>query len=375
MCLRNTPKLRDGIFIMSILLVLIPHPRAIAAETGFQESRSDVFTKCWNYSSSPDLSTAPVADSRRFYFLNSENKLEAADLHTATKLWSSELGGKVISNLLTDDNALFVVSGPASNEASDSAKGVLRSLSKETGVTNWSTLISDASRVTLGVLNGNVVSVEAGGSIEAFDPVDGRRVWNKDLAAHISADPVFVSGELILATDKKEVLAVSGKDGPPRLISRTKYLPTAILLDTPDGYLIGDERGNLTLASRNGKPIWRFRNGARISFLLSYESEFLAASFDNFIYKLSRGGNVEWKRRLSGRTANRPLISGDTAVVAIVGDDSVYFIDLKNGKISNRIEASDGDVGGLVTSVGQSALVLSGTRGLAMYSRDRCPVK
>src|SRR5687767_9282733 len=280
MCLQNTRKLRDSIVIMSILLVMIPQPRSVAADVGYGASRPELFTKCWNYSSSPDLATAPTADNRKIYFLNAENKLEAADIHTATKLWSSELGGQVISNLLTDDSALFVVSGSAPNESGESAKGVLRSLSKETGVTNWSKVVSTASRVTLGAMRGNIVSVESSGSIEAFDPINGKPVWNKHLGANITADPQFAAGELILSTDKKEVLVVSGVDGQSRLIARTKHVPTAILLDSPNRYLIGDERGNLTLASRNGKTIWRFRNGARISFLLSYESEFLAASFD-----------------------------------------------------------------------------------------------
>jgi outer membrane protein assembly factor BamB len=236
-------------------------------------------------------------------------------------------------------------------------------------------VIPAATRVTQGITNTHVILVDTAGSIRAFDPADGDLVWSRDLGANVSGDPLFDSDELTVATDKKEIVVISGREGQTRLAVKTGQVPTAVLPDSSNRFLIGDERGNLTLASRDGKRIWRFRNGAQISFLMSYDSEFIAASFDNFIYKISRSGNVEWKRRLSGRAASRPVISGDTAVVSIVGDDSIYFIDLKDGKISNRVEISDGDIGGLATGVGKGSLVLSGTRGVALYSSGGCPGK
>lgn len=297
------------------------------------------------------------------------------DLSNATKVWSTEVGGELISNLLAHDGSLFVVSSVAQNGEGGTGRTVLRSLSKQTGVTNWSVVISAATRVTQGITNTHVVLVDAAGSIRAFDPADGDLVWSRDLGANVSGDPLFHSDELTIATGKKEIIVISGHDGQTRLAVKTRQVPTAVLPDSSNRFLIGDERGNLTLTSRDGKRIWKFRNGAKISFLMSYDSEFLAASFDNFIYKISRSGNVEWKRRLSGRAASRPVISGDTAVVSIVGDDSIYFIDLKDGKISNRVGVSDGDIGGVATGVGKANLVLSGTRGVALYSSEGCTGK
>lgn len=347
-------------------------PHAFALDRS--RTKPEVFTKCWDYSTVPDLASSPVTDRARIYFLNVEETLEAVDLEGAAKVWSTELGGNVISNLLAHEGALFVVTNTAESDTSGVRKATLRSLSKQTGVTNWSASLQTSERIALGMINGTVVAVDSAGSIVGVDSAKGSIEWTQKIGAATTADPHFLSNRIVLATATNQVLAVT-PDGQTSILLKTEYTPTAILFESSDRYLIGDDRGNLVLSSAGGDAIWKFKHGGRLSFLLPYESEFLAASFDNFLYKLSRGGNVEWKTRLTGRIANRPIISGDTAVVSIVGDSSVYFIDLTNGKISNRVETGDENVAAIVTSAGASSLVVGGARGLAFYTRDKCPAK
>ena len=76
------------------------------------------FAKCWAYSSAVDLETLPVTDGANVYFLNPENRIEALDLHNASKLWSTEMGGSLVSNILVADTALFVVTNAAQGEPS-----------------------------------------------------------------------------------------------------------------------------------------------------------------------------------------------------------------------------------------------------------------
>ena len=346
---------------------------AVNFPNGPGDQEPEVFTKCWEYPSIAELSTLPTADDRSVFFLNSDRKLESADLLAARKIWSSELGGEVISNLLLADSTLLVVTSATSSESRDPGVITLRSLSKETGVTNWSRAMPGASRIWLGVVGDSVVAVDVAGGITAHNPADGSQLWTTNLGVPISADPQFSTGQIIVATAGKEIVKISA-GGSTAVVSKTQFTPTAVLVASSSRYLIGDDRGNILLMA-GGERDWKFRNGARISFLLSYDSEFIAASFDNFIYKISRGGNVEWKRRLSGRVASRPLILGDTAAVSIIGDGNIYFIDLKNGKITNRVDTTDGSATGTVTIAGASGLVISGTRGLSLYSRGKCPAK
>ena len=102
-----------------------------------------------------------------------------------------------------------------------------------------------------------------------------------------------------------------------------------------------------------------------------YDSEFLATSNDNFVYKLSRGGNVEWKRRLSSRIDGRPLVLGDVAVFATVGDGNVYVIDLTNGKILNRFENGE-DNPAQAVSAGTNFVMVT-EDNLTLFTRGACP--
>jgi len=168
-------------------------------------------------------------------------------------------------------------------------------------------------------------------------------------------------------------LNISGTDGRVRLDWKSKYLPTAILLDLNGRLLVGDERGNFVSVSSEGNRLWGFRNGAQISSASLYGADYLAASYDNFLYKLSRSGDVKWKRRLSGRVNDGPFILGNTAVVSVVGTGSVYVLDLKNGKISNRIEIGEELTVRIASATNGQGFVVAGPVGISYFSTVKCP--
>ena len=358
-----------NIFIVAICACFLASFTTLGSTIAIGRHRDDqaeVFTKCWDYSASADLAIPQVADADNIYFVNTEGRLESVDLKSAVKVWSSEVGGVVISNIFATDNAVFLVT-----RAVDTGKAALRSLSKQTGVANWSTPV-DASRVTLGTIDGVIIVVGTNGSVTAFNS-SGTQAWEARLGTSIVGDPEFRPQTVTVATTRNEIVDVA-VGGQTKVRSKTDYLPSAMLINSAGEYLIGDERGNLLFAESDGDRRWRFKNGARISFLLSYEGEFLVASYDNFLYKLSRGGNVEWKNRLPGRVSGRPVISGDTVIVSIIGDGSVYFIDLENGKVTNRVQIGD-ENSGSATASAEAGVVLSGPSGLSLYTRGKCPSK
>jgi len=156
-------------------------------------------------------------------------------------------------------------------------------------------------------------------------------------------------------------------------IAKLDHLPTAVFSDSARRIMSGDERGNLIFMSPAGKRFWKFRNGAQISYIVTYDSEFLVASYDNFIYKISKSGNVEWKRRLSGRLFGKPLIVAGIAAASVAGDGSVYVLDVADGKIINRIETGEGNSTRIAAVQGGKGLVTAGSGGLAYYSQIACP--
>ena len=134
----NTLKNFLTLVVLIGIISVVPGVSAEFAPAGYSVSiESELFTKCWEYKASPDLATAVTASDSTFYFLDVDRKLEAVDLASATKRWSTELGGEMISNILVGSGGVFVVTvTPPSGEATTPRKAFLRSLSQQTGITN-----------------------------------------------------------------------------------------------------------------------------------------------------------------------------------------------------------------------------------------------
>jgi outer membrane protein assembly factor BamB len=349
---------------------------SVAARTaGSLAPSSGVFGKCWEYRSSPNLGTGIAADTSSVYFLDDENKLTGIDLVTGTKTGASDPGGSVASNLLVLNDSILFVTNSQSDASTLPIKSMIQSLSRKTGVTEWSAGIISSSKVWLGSMTGVVVAVGSDGAVAAISSADGKAIWRTDLKSSVSAAPYFRENGIEIATSSGEVVRVAGGDGRVHVRWKVEYLPTAVLVDLRGRLVIGDDRGNLVSVSSNGDEIWSFRNGAQISSAALYGSYYLAASYDNFVYKLSRSGDVKWKRRLSGRVNDGPLVLGDTALISIVGSGSVYLLDLKNGKISNRIDSGGDEVSlRVTTSPDGLGFAIAGPSGISYFS-IKCPVK
>jgi outer membrane protein assembly factor BamB len=330
------------------------------------------YAKCWSIDSLADLSTSGAADKTSVYFFAADGALEAVDQKTGARLWSTDLGGSVVSNLLlTDQSALFVTVGRS--DTGSPGKATLRSVSKQTGVTTWSIAIDVKDATTLGIVGDKLAAVNTDGLVSVFALAKGSLIRSQPIGMRVAASPLFASDHLIVGTSANELVTIDIARGVPARMLRTGQLPTAIYVDSAGRMLVGDARGNIALTSADGDRIWTFKNGAQISFLLPYDSEYLAASFDNFFYKLSRSGNVEWKRRLSGRLSSRPSIIGDDAVISITGDPSIYVIDLANGKILNRIDVGgDENLSPRIVAAAADGFAVAGFQGIQFFARDAC---
>jgi outer membrane protein assembly factor BamB len=366
---------RSGLRTVFAALICILASAACAfAAAERRPSDPSAFTKCWELPVNSNLGTSPASDDSAVYFLDDENKLHGLDLLTGRSAWSSEVGGAVVSNLAVLGDSIFLVTSPQFDVSNPSAKNVLRALSRQTGITVWQAEINSSPEVWLGVAMGNVIAAGVNGSISAFAREDGKLLWKADVASGVTSEPHFHEMGIELVTENREVIRVSPATGGSQVVWKSLYRPTAILSDQTGRLIVGDERGNLVLVAADGSRIWRFRNGAQISSALRYDSEYIATSHDNFVYKLTRGGNVEWKRRLSGRAADKPIILGNTAVVSVVGTGSVYALDLRNGKILNRIETADEVSLRLAGTEDGKGFIVAGPRSL-LYFSSGCPSK
>lgn len=330
-------------------------------------------TRCWSFPSTETPPLSATADSGHVFLGMDGAKLEALS-RGGRKIWSTELGGSISSNLLPVGSSLLVVTSATKSNGTKKAESVLRSLSKETGITSWTRNLADAERHFLHSYNGWIIAVSATGTIHAFDSNAGTIVWKREIASGFVAQPVFSIDRLWVASTSNQIFTIALSSGEIEGMRKLLFAVTAIANVSPSELIVGDERGNVTsLLESDDKSNWRFKSGGQISKILVVGSNLLAASHDNFVYSiLARNGNVEWKRRLAGRAAYVAVIADRYALLTSVEDQGSALIDLRNGKVVGQLLLENGETitGDPVFSDG---LILAITnRGAYGYSIPGC---
>jgi outer membrane protein assembly factor BamB len=317
-------------FAVGVLVALIAAPVAPAAPDG----PLIALKECWHYG--PAIADAqPAADSNNVYIAENGGRVSAISLSTGTRIWSTELGGEVVSDLVSDTSNIYVVT----NEVFGGAH--LRSLSVASGIPNWDVEYPGGRHIMLGTFGGKLVVVMDTGVISAYRPGMGKAEWNLTLPMNITG-MYSGAGKMLIATADREVHSVDVASGK----QMSTYSMDADITATAvfgEGVVIGDDRGNIVRFA-SGSRSWRFRNGARITSLTHTVRGLIAASADNFVYLISDDtGDVRWKKRLPGRVAN-VAIAGDTAVVTAIGEPDAFLIDLETGKAAGRLSLGSGEV-------------------------------
>ena len=361
--------------VLSILAALFLGSVEGSANTDLTRE-PELFNRCWDFKVNPNLAVLPVIDGTAIFFVDNENKLLALETEGPVRIWSSDLGGEVASNILLSESSIFIATNSQVTEGGPVAKTFLRSISRATGVTEWRVEIQPSANIWIGAYGTSVVSVGGSGYAASLSRSEGKSLWDRNIGSPVTTSPVFGHKAITLGTESNEIFELALADGSVRSLWKSDNLPTSLALDSAGRLVFGDERGNVTAISTNGERSWTFRNGARMSSILVEGSDYIASSNDNFVYRLTRGGNVKWKRRLPARLAQAPLLLADVAVMSVSGSGRVFVVDINKGKILDRIETGEEISLAIGASAGNSGnLIVAGTSGVAYFSREKCPSK
>jgi outer membrane protein assembly factor BamB len=298
-------------------------------------------TKCWSYSLGGSAGEQIISDGGRIFIGSGDGKIEALSLD-GKKSWSSEFGGQISSNILAADSGLFFATSTFSSDTAKSAESKLRSVSRETGITNWTVKLPDAEEHYLNKFNGDVIVVSKNGALQSFDAKQGGLKWTREIGGGFVTQPKFTLTEIIVATIGNQIINLSMATGQINSVRKTAFGITALTVIENDVLIAGDERGNIFSLNRADKPLWSFKAGGRISGLLAVGDHVLAASHDNFVYFLSgRNGSRDWKKRLSGRVVGVADLLDQHALLYGSLENGGMLVDLSNGRVAGQIVLDD----------------------------------
>lgn len=330
-----------------------------------------VATKCWSYEVPAGQRLA--ANGTRIFLATTEARVEAVSID-GRKLWSSELGGEIASNLLVTEGGVYVASATTPT-AEKAATASLRLLSLDTGITSQTIKLSDAAQHFLHQVNGSLIVVSENGTIQSIEAKSGAVRWKREIAERFAGEPYFGNEKVIVASASKQLFTVLLASGEIESMRKLASQPTAALHTATGELVTGDERGGISffLNDKNGE-YWRFKSGASISSLRLIGSNFLSASNDNFIYMLTpRSGGMAWKRRLAGRVTHIGILENSLALVSSLEENGATFISLTGGKQLGQISLDEGEY--LTADPANSSgltFVLTNNR-LIGYSLNGCP--
>ncbi|MCA1590610.1 MAG: PQQ-like beta-propeller repeat protein, partial [Acidobacteria bacterium] len=280
--------------------------------------------------------------------------------------WTAELGGAIVSNLVPNNGSLFLVTAPIVKDTERPPFALLRSLSRQTGLPNWSVPIPPASRAYLGFLTGSVIVASEDGTFAAYSSADGTQLWKLSVGGALSFAPVFNGTSLLAATDKRRITAISG-EGKVLWAFSSEGAITAVTLFSDHAIALGSDRGNILRVSDEGESEWNFRLGGQTSLLEKTNRGIISASYDNFLYMLSGGGRLVWKRRLPARITNSAIINENFGVFAVASEGRLYLIDLKAGRILDQADLGEGNSELFVSAIPNRTAAAAATGDIIRY--------
>ena len=301
----------------------------------------NMISRCWVYPTTT-IARGLAADNERVYLGAGEANVESLS-GEGKKMWSSELGGEISSNMVPTDAGLLLTTTSPGTET-DKSNSILRSLSRETGITNWSVKLPDARRFFLGINVNLAIVVSGNGSVQAVETKTGSVKWKREIADEFVAEPYFSRERVIIAARSNQIFSISLSSGEILSMRKSTYPVTALGAFSTGEIVAGDERGNVSTLNGTDKPLWKFKSGGEISRVFVSGENILATSHDNFVYFLSgRTGDVEWKKRLAGRVVQIGNIGDRYSLIMSFDDNTAFLVDLATGRTAGQIVFADGE--------------------------------
>lgn len=305
-----------------------------------------VFLSPNNYEihSSTDKLISQSIDNHQKYFLVSDGEglVSALDAGTGKVIWRTLVGGKIFSNIVYDDNYIYLLSENklqlssinSINNLTEPIKTKVTALSWQTGVTKWqiaSELIL-TSKSRLHITGNSLILNDAQSNYEVIDKNTGQPIKNDEV---IVMTPLLEYKKNFSAKAYKLIL----KRQDP-----SNELPY-LFIDNFRKMYIGDSTGAISsydLTNGRMKMNWKFQTGGGVILMKKIAQGVLVISFDNYLYLLNpSNGKPKWRKRLSGRPFGSVLLFNDVGIFTIVNNNEAVLVDLNRGTIINRITLSD----------------------------------
>jgi outer membrane protein assembly factor BamB len=301
-------------------------------------------------------------------------------------LWSSDLGLKISSNIVFDSESFFLVV-----EAKNQEGYLLKQINKSAGLPEWQAKINlsedlptdkftdkSTDNFQINFIKGRIIVVSHSGEIFCYDKNTKKLIWTRTFKNNLSSLPFATSDNVFVSINNKTIARISTANGGIiNKITTTNTVPTVLIVTSNESIIYGDKNGNVySIDEIADTTNWKIRFGAGITSIVQTPLGLLISSADNFTYLIqNRNGKRVWKKRMAGRVLQKPLILDDYVIMTNYFNPEALLIDLKKGKIVNRINLYKENffTGDIIFN--NNLLIFSTTKGIISYApfSQNCP--
>lgn len=352
------------ILSLAIIAVMFCGPAAAQTTAGQVE-----FRKCWQYGDGQSRYVALSSDERAAFVSTEDAKVSALAIDTGEKLWSSELGGSAISNLVVAADRLYLVA--LSGEGAG-ANVALKILSKQTGIAVKSIPLANAERYYSEAHEGSLVLASANGDIYSIDTAVHEIRWHRKPTGAIVGQPHIGASTVTVASADNTLLRLNTKTGEIDYTKKAESSPTVVFSTIDGNVFYGDGVGRFS--SVTGK--WTLRLGARVSSVSEVGESLIVSSFDNFVYRIDPdSGDVRWRKRLGGRVAGTAVTAERSLLIFTLGETNAVLTDFSKGKTVGQLTLAEAVEAAVIPPKFSSGSVISINGEIFSYATGLCDTK
>jgi outer membrane protein assembly factor BamB len=295
----------------------------------------------WQFKTEGITNLTPAIDGEKVYIPLDKGTILGVWLSDGGLAWKSDIGGSISASPVADPRNVYVASESllSTNSTYPQATGVLRALSRQSGLTTWMRMLPSPVKGIININQDSLFTTSSDGRLYAINKETGEIKWIKYNSSPFNPRHVLSGDDLYVGDGQGDISALELEGGGTIWRYRTHRplrAPVAVFgnmvyAGTADGFVYGIDRVT-------GRLKWRVRTGAAVQAVLAEGRCILATSLDNFVYCLSpqRGAKL-WKRQLAGRVAAPPLILNDSVLLAPLAGDECVILSLEDGKKTNSV--------------------------------------
>lgn len=356
-----------GLFAYASLL-----PSALPVRGQGDQFLSRPLGVAWKFETNETVNFTPALSAGSLYMPLQDGEMVALRAADGELNWRAELGGSISASPAADETGLYVASesGEEDEKKGMKARGAVRSLGPQSGVTLWLRPIPAPIRGKLIAGDGAVFGGAEDGRLYALKKATGEVLWIRQHTSPFQSQPVLWEGKLYIGDEVGNLYAVEQATGRTLWRYQTRK-PLRAPVGVGEGLIYaGSHDGHVyALEAGSGALRWRARTGGAVQSVTPAGRCLVVTSLDNFAYCLSpRKGYRIWKRMLPGRVSAQPLVTEDGILLAPLSGAECVVLAPRDGKKLNSINVGEDNNTGASPVLSGRLLFLTTRRGLYAYT-------